>query len=127
MKRIIDKNGRILYKFAHSVCQGGFVYVHKTKSCCIIGNKEGLRSALEAASRNLELIDTTIKVYDTVFFLFFMTKPALAPIQIISEIQKSVGSLASWHDEYGYTGIEDLQEKSVRWFLSKGGFDYEKG
>ncbi len=56
MKREIDKNGRVIYKFSHSVHQGGFVYSHKTKVASIITNKDGVRNALNAIAKQFELI-----------------------------------------------------------------------
>ena len=61
MKIEIDKRGRKLYKFSHSVHQGGFFYCHK--SVKKISNKDGLRNALNAIAAKLQLIDTTIKIY----------------------------------------------------------------
>ena len=66
MKREIDKNGRVLYKFSHSVCPGGFVYSHKTKEGHAIADKENLRNALKAFAARSGLIDVTIKVYDVI-------------------------------------------------------------
>ena len=67
MKKVIDSDGRILYKFNHSVSKGGSVYINKTGK---IENKEGLRNALDAISKKNGLIDPTIKIYDTIFFFF---------------------------------------------------------
>ena len=38
MKKEIDKDGRILYKFSHSTAKGGNVYIHKTIAGKSIGN-----------------------------------------------------------------------------------------
>ena len=65
-----DRTGRKLYTFSSSVAQGGYLYAHKTSAGAIV-DKEGLRNALSAISKKHELIDVTIKVYDTIFFLFF--------------------------------------------------------
>lgn len=127
MKREIDNNGRVLYKFSHSVGQGGYAYGHKTKSGFAVANKDGLRNALNAIAKQLELIDVTIKVYDDIFFIFFMMKPSVAPMQIIEKIQKNIIFFAEWADEYIYTGIYDLQEKYIREELCKWGFDYNWG
>ena len=50
MKKVIDKDGRILYKFSHSVSKGGNLYAHKLLNGKI-ENKEGLRNALNAISK----------------------------------------------------------------------------
>ena len=74
------------YKFSHSAYQGGYLYAHKVANGKI-KNKEGLRNALNAAVKKFELIDSTIKIYDSVFFLFFMPKPSLKPTVLIESIQ----------------------------------------
>ena len=48
MKIETDRQGRRLYKFSHSVCQGGWLYAHKAAGD--IPDKEGLRNALKAIS-----------------------------------------------------------------------------
>ena len=127
MKREIDKNGRLLYKFSSSVSQGGYVYAHKTKTDSLILNKDGLRNALNAIAKQYELIDVTIKVYDNIFFLFFMMKSSVGPQRIIDTIQRNLASFSEWAEDYIYSGVYDLQEKHVRNELQKWGFNYEHG
>lgn len=127
MKREIDKNGRVLYKFSHAVHQGGYVYGHKTRAGHIITNKAGLGNTLDAIVQQYGLIDTTIKIYDNVFFLFFMMKPSVAPQQIINSIQKNIASFSEWAEDYSYAGVYDLQERFIRKDLEQGGLDYEQG
>jgi len=127
MKKEIDKDGRIVYKFAHSVGRGGEVYIHKTISGKIIGNKQGLRNYLAAISKKHSLIDPTIKIYDTIFFLFFHTPKSLAPAVLIESIGKNLSLFSEWDEKYVFTGVNDLQEKFLRKDLEKWGFDYEKG
>ncbi len=128
MKREIDENGRLLYKFSHSTHQGGYLYAHKTKDGHVIENKEGLRNALSAIVKQFDLIDTTIKIYDGIFFLFFMMKPSVVPQQVIDGIQKNIAPFSEWVDDYVYAGIYDLQERFIREDLrKKWGVDYERG
>lgn len=127
MKIEYDKNGRKLYKFSHSICQGGYVYSHKTKEGGEIIDKEGLRNALGSVAKQFELIDATIKVYSSMFFFFFMLKPSVVPQQVIESIQNSIASFSSWAEEYLWTGVYDLQEDYLRKELEKQGFDYEQG
>ena len=127
MKKTFDKYGRTLYKFSHSVAQGGNVYIHKTAQSEIIENKLGLRNALEAVSKKFKLIDSTIKIYETIFFFFFHVPKALAPAALIESIQKNISSFAEWDNKYVFTGVYDLQEKYIRKDLDKFGFDYDKG
>ena len=127
MKKVIDKDGRILYKFSHSVAKGGNAYVHKTLSGKIIENKQGLRNALNAIARKYNLIDPTINVYDSIFFLFFHLPKSLAPAELIEKILVTVESFAEWDKEYAFIAVYDLQEKFLRKDLEKWGFDYEKG
>lgn len=127
MKIGYDKKGRKLYKFSHSVHQGGFVYSHKTRNREEITNKEGLKNALNAIAKHFELIDFTIKVYDGIFFLFYMSKPSLKPIELIERIQKDILSFGNWDSEYICGGVDDLQEFFIKKELKKWGFDYEKG
>lgn len=127
MKIEHDKNGRKLYKFSHSICQGGYVYAHKTKEEGKIADKEGLRNALSSVAKQFELIDTTIKVYDNIFFLFFMLKPSVVPQSLIESIQKNIASFSSWAEEYLWAGVYDLQEDYLRKELEKRGFNYEQG
>ena len=126
MKREIDKNGRMLYKFSSSVCQGGYVYAHRTKGN-VIADKEGLRRALHEVSQHYELIDTTIKIYDTIFFLFYMTKPMVIPQKFIESVQEKIAPFSMWADQGFYNATYDLQERFVREELKKLGFDYDQG
>jgi len=127
MKKTYDKYGRTLYKFSHSVAQGGNVYIHKTAPDKIIQNKHGLKNALEAVSKKFKLIDPTIKIYETISFFFFHVPKALAPAALIESIQKNISSFAQWDEDYVFTGVYDLQDKFLRKDLEKWGFDYEKG
>ena len=127
MKKTYDKNGRTLYKFSHSVAQGGNVYIHKTAQNKIIENKSGLKNALDAVSKKFKLVDPTIKVYNTIFFFFFFVPKSLAPAKLIDSIQKNVSFFAQWDDDYVFTGVYDLQEKFIRKDLENFGFDFNKG
>jgi hypothetical protein len=118
---------RKLYKFSHSVAQGGYLYAHKTVDGASIENKEGLRNALNAVRKRFELIDATIKVYGTIFFLFFMAKPKAVHAELIETIQNNIAPFGDWSDEYIYTGVYDLQEEYIREYLRKAGFDYDIG
>ena len=127
MKKTYDKYGRTLYKFSHSVAQGGNAYIHKTVQNKAIENKLGLRNALQAISVKFKLIDTTIKIYETIFFFFFFEPRSVAPAEVIGAIQKNISSFAQWDKGYAFTGVYDLQEKYIRKDLEKWGYDYEKG
>jgi|SRR3989344_4222264 len=118
---------RKTYKFNHSVCQGGYLYTHKTLNGEIIKNKQGLKNVLDASSKKFHLIDVTIKIYDSNFFLFFMAKPSVHPLKVIESIQKHIDSFNKWDKKYIYTGVYDLQEEYIRKDLNKFGFDYDKG
>ena len=126
MKIETDKNGRRLYKFSHSVAQGGYLYAHKTANNAI-ANKDGLRNALNAIAKKFELIDVSIKVYGNIFFLFFMSKPSLVPQELIDSIQSNTVSFAEWDENYLWTGVYDLQEKYLREYLAKAEYDYDDG
>ena len=123
MKIVIDKNGRKMYKFSHSVHQGGYFYCHKGK----VVNKDGLRNALKAIVAKLTLIDASVKIYDDIFFFFFMMKPLVKPLDIIETIQKNIAGFGEWDKEYLYNTVYDLQEKFLKKDLEKWGYDYEKG
>lgn len=116
---------RKTYKFNHSVVQGGYLYAHKTAKGEIIRNKEGLRNALNAIARKFELIDFTVKVYDSIFFFFFMRKPMVKPNELIEKIHKNISNFGVWGKEYLYTTVYDLQEEYLRKDLEKLGFDYD--
>jgi len=124
MKREIDKNGRRIYKFSHSVAQGGTLYAHKTAG--IIENKIGLRNMLHAIAKKHNLIDPVIKVYDHIFFLFFMMHNT-SPQTLIESIQKNIVPFAAWDEDYIWTGVYDLQEHYLRDYLEKAGYAYEEG
>ena len=83
-----DKHGRRIYKFSHSVAQGGYLYAQKTAN--VIENKEGLRNALHAIAKKYGFIDFTIKVYDHIFFLFFMTNKSTIPQDIVDSVQRNI-------------------------------------
>ena len=126
MKKTYDKYGRTLYKFSHSVAQGGNLYAHKVKHG-FIKNKDGLKNALNALSIKFKLTDPTAKVYDTIFFFFFHVPKALAPAALIDAIQRNMEFFAEWDKDHIFTGVYDLQEKYIRKDLEKFGFDYDKG
>ena len=126
MKIELDKRGRRLYKFNHSVVQGGYLYSHKIDGGETIKNKEGLKNALNAIAAKFKLIDPTVKVYDSIFFFFFLNRNT-APIELIETIQKNIASVGIWYKDYLYTTTYDLQEKYLRGYLEKLGFDYDKG
>ncbi|MBI5390208.1 hypothetical protein HZB02_01860 [Candidatus Woesearchaeota archaeon] len=125
MKREIDRDGRMIYKFSHSIAKGGNAYIHKTLSGMIIENKEWLRSYLDAIARKHKLIDQTIKIYNTIFFFFFHIPKSLAPAKLIEGISKDISLFAEWDEEYLFTGVYDLQEKFLRRDLEEWGYDYE--
>lgn len=127
MKIEIDKRGRKLYKFNHSVHQGGYFYCHKAIKGKKIENKLGLRNALNAIAVKLDLIDATIKIYEDIFFFFFMTKPLTKPVDIIEAIQKNITGFAEWDKEYLYNTVYDLQEEYLRKDIKKFGFNYDEG
>ncbi len=127
MRKEIDKDGRILYKFGHSTAKGGNAYIHKTISGRNIENKQGLRNYLDAISRKHELIDPTIKVYDTIIFFFFHIPKSLAPAVLIDSISKDMTLFSEWDENYLFVGVDDLQEKFLRKDLEKWGYDYETG
>ena len=113
MKIEIDKRGRKLYKFSHSVVQGGYLYSHKTAEGEVIKNKGGLKNALNAIASKFKLIDPTVKVYDSIFFFFFLNRNT-APIELVKAIQKNIASFGIWNKEYLYTTAYDLQEAYLR-------------
>ena len=126
MKIETDKYGRRVYKFSHSVAQGGYLYAHKTKEGKI-SNKEGLRNLLNALAKKYELIEVTIKVYENIFFLFFQIKPSLKSADLIDNLQAHIDLFGLFDDTYILTGVYDLQEKYVRKDLERFGYDYDKG
>ncbi len=127
VKKTFDKNGRTLYKFAHSVAQGGNCYLHRTSNDSRIENKEGLRSALNAVAIKYKLIDPTVKVYDTLFFFFFHLPKTLAPLTLIGSIQKNISSFGEWDEDYLFTGVYDLTESYLREHLKKLRYEYDEG
>ena len=127
MKKEIGQDGRILYKFSHSTAKGGNAYIHKTIVGKGIENKQGLRNYLEAISKKHGLIDPTIRIYNTIFFLFFHTPKSLAPALLIESIGKNLSLFSEWDDDYVWTGVYDLQEKFLRKDLERWGYDYDKG
>ena len=115
---------RKTYKFSHKVVQGGYVYSHKSNSK--IKNKEGLRNVLRAIASKYKLIDVTIKVYDSIFFFFFMMRN-VEPNKLIKSIHKNILGFGDWVKDYLYGTVYDLQEGYLRKDLEKWGFDYDKG
>ncbi len=127
MKINYDKNGRKLYKLSHSICQGDFLYSHKTKEGELIKNKENLKNLLNAIAKKLGSIDVRIKIYKNAFFLFYMHKPSINSQQIIEGIQQNISQFALCEKEYLIMGANDLQEKYVKEEPEKRGFNYDKG
>jgi len=127
MKKEIDKDGRILYKFSHSTAKGGNAYIRKTIINKNIENKQGLRNYLNAISKKYELIDPIIKIYNNILFFFFHVPKSLAPAVLTECIDINISLFADWDEDYIFTGIYDLQDKFLRTDLEKWGFDYDKG
>ncbi|MFH1210254.1 MAG: hypothetical protein V1663_05720 [archaeon] len=127
MKKEIDNDGRILYKFSHSIAKGGNAYIHKTLPGRIIENKQELRNALNAISREYNLIDPTIKIYDNIFFFFFHIPKSLAPVVLIESIAEKILHFSEWDSDYIFIGVYDLQDNFLRKDLERWGYDYEKG
>jgi hypothetical protein len=108
------------YKFSHSVCQGGFVYIHKSDKN--ISNKIGLRNYLEAIIIKHGLFDVNIRIYDNVFFLFFAMKPSMSPNQIIETIQKQLSKFGEFDSEFIFNGCSDISEEFIVKELDNWGF-----
>lgn len=117
---------RKTYRFRHKVVQGGYLYAHKTVSNTIIKDKPGLKSALNAIAKKFKLIDVTIKIYNSMFFFFFLSRN-IKPIELIEKIHKNISNFGVWDKDYIYTTVYDLQEEYVRRDLERLGFDYDKG
>ncbi len=100
------------------------MYCHKSLNK--IENKIGLKNALKAIAKKFELIDATVKVYDNVFFLFYLSRKVSSDV-LIKKILKNIYSFGEWDKDYIFTNVYDLQEKYVRKDLKEMGFDYEKG
>jgi hypothetical protein len=102
------------------------MYAHRT----IYGkieDKDGLRKTLFDVSSSLKLIDTTVKVYDNIFFLFCFVPPSLEPQKLIDMVQENIAPFGKWDKEYLWVGVYDLQERFIRRDLEKMGFDYDNG
>ncbi len=56
-----------------------------------------------------------------------MTKPTVAPQQLIESIQKNVAAFSNWDENYLWTGVYDLQDRNVKRDLESWGYDYENG
>jgi len=104
---------RKTYKFSHSVVQSGYLYAHRTATKEIIKNKGGLRNALNTVAKKFKLIDITIKIYDSIFLFFFMTKPMTEPKELIHSIQKNIAPFGLWDKDYIYTTVYGLQEEYI--------------
>ncbi|MBU1854876.1 MAG: hypothetical protein KKF89_04095, partial [Nanoarchaeota archaeon] len=66
------------------------------------------------------------KIYDSIFFFFFMKKPLVKPLEVIERIQKNLSSFGNWDKDYLHNTVYDLQEEYVKKDLEKLGFDYDK-
>ena len=125
MKKSYDKFGRTIYKYSHSVSQGGFLYIHRARRP--IENKQGLKNAINAISSKFMLLDPTVKVYEYIFFFFFHVPKSLAPAIVIETIQKNIRTFGEWDSDYVFDGVYDLQENYISKNLEKFEFDYAKG
>lgn len=115
------------YRFGSTTFQGGYLYAHRTVDEEVIKDGEALRTALSALAGKMELIDVTIKIYDAIFFLFFVAKPSLRPSDIIGQIQACIPAFGTWAADYIYTGVDGVQEQFMRIHLKNFGFRYEDG
>ena len=118
---------RKTYKFSHSIGQGGYLFIWKAKEGCEIKNKTELRNQLNEVIQQFRLIDTTIKIYNSIFFLFFTFKPKIVLQQLIDSIVEKIQNTEEWDKESFCTATYDLQEQYVRKELQKYNFDYDKG
>ncbi|MFH1916765.1 MAG: hypothetical protein ABIJ21_05855 [Nanoarchaeota archaeon] len=116
---------RKIYKFSHSIGQGGFLYSHKIQ-IGRIQNKDGLRNMLQAVGKQFKLIDVTVKIYDDIFFFFFLFHTA-RPVDLINKLQEHLHEYGEFTSDYLYTTVYDLQEEYLRKDLKEYGFDYDKG
>lgn len=114
-----------IYRFGSTTFQGGYLYVHRTANGETIGDREALREALSVLAGKMGLIDVTIKIYGTIFFLFFVAKPSLRPIDIIRQIQACIPTFGTWDADYVYTGVDGVQEQHIRKELAKWGYEYD--
>lgn len=117
---------RKVYKHSHSASAGGWFFAQRVR-VGKIENKEELRIRLNEASRKLNLIDVTAKIYDNIFFMFFAMKSTLATTQAIEEIQKNIAGIADWDSKYLFDGVYDVHKEYLKKYLAKTGFDFEKG
>lgn len=118
---------RKTYRFAHSVGQGGWLFAWKTKEGAEIAHKEALREKLNAIIKQHQLLDPTVKIYHSILFFFFTSKPSVNHNLIVDMVAQNISNLEAWDDEYLFTGAYDLQEAYVRRDLKRFGFDYDEG
>ena len=97
---------RKTYRFSHKVVQGRYLYAHKIDKESI-SNKEGLKNMLNAAAKRFGLIDVTIKIYERIFFFFFMFRE-INPNELIETIQKNLSCFGEWDKDYIYSAVYDL-------------------
>ncbi|OIO66048.1 hypothetical protein AUJ68_01490 [Candidatus Woesearchaeota archaeon CG1_02_57_44] len=126
MRKEIDKQGRTLYIFHRGVAQGGNVYVHKTKGESI-KERDRLRNALNKQAAELDLIDTTIKVYNTIIFIFFHMPKKLSQLELENSIQETIKPFGNWDEENAFMAIYDPQERFIRKDLERWGCNYDDG
>ena len=105
--------------------QAGRLYA--PRSIAPISDKPALRQALQSVAQQLRLRDPTVKVYNTIFFLFCMLPHTLSPAKLIESVQQAAAPFAQWDKEYLFTAIEDTQEPYIRRDLQKLGFAYDEG
>ena len=103
------------------------MFIWKTKEECEIKNKTELRNHLNSVIQQFELIDVTIKIYNSIFFLFFTFKPRMVLQQIIDTIVEKIKDTEELTKDNICTATYDLQEPYVRKELSEYGFNYDEG
>lgn len=113
------------YNFSSSISQDSYFYCRKITGGKI-ENKEGLRNALNAIVIRFELIDTTIKIYDSILFFFFMMEPMVKLTDLIDIVNNKTFLFGEWNEKYLCSGFYDLQERYLRKDLQKWGFVFDE-
>lgn len=111
-----------LYKWNHSISKGGFYFVLGTRDrnpVIIDSIKNKLYKDLKKEAINLNLIDTTIKIFSTFFIIFTVFRPTTNPQDFIKKILGVANSFEiNWDSEYLFSTIQDADTNFIESRLS---------
>ncbi len=101
-----------LYRWSHGISKGGFYFVLATKDrnpTITETTKDNLYEEIKKEIINLNLVDTTVKIFPAFFVIFTVFRPTTNSQYFINEILKVANLFeVNWDHEYVFSTISDV-------------------